>query len=171
MAGREKMKMKSKKSVALILAAALLLIGCSGAEAAENTKTAEDTDSSEMSASPQPQWTNEELNTVFLRENPAEEVIASVPAPDGAYELVGVVMYTEDESGYIRLAFMDAEGYCQHCGLEAVAFEPSELEYLGEGKVSFSSLDKSGEALNCTVGFSREGSDVFFKTETGRLEE
>lgn len=44
MAGRENIIMKSKKSVALILAAALLLIGCSGAEAAENTKTAEDTD-------------------------------------------------------------------------------------------------------------------------------
>lgn len=94
-----------------------------------------------------------------------------MPAEDGAYDLVGVVMYTEDESGYIRLAFMDAEGYCQSCGLEAVAYEPLELEYLGEGRVSFNFLGESGEAQNCVISFSREGSDVLFKAESWSLEE
>lgn len=166
MAGRENIKMKSKKSVALILAAALLLIGCSGAEAAENTKTAENTDPSEMAASPQPQWTNEELNTVFLRENPAEEVIASVPAPDGAYELVGVVMFTDRESENLRLAFMDKNGHCQFCGLEAPPYSPPELQYLGDGEVKFRFSDETGEAQDCVVSFSRDGSDVHFKSET-----
>ena len=166
MAGRKKMKMKSKKSVALILAAALLLVGCSGAEAAENTKTAEDTDSSEMAASPQPQWTNEELNTAFLRENPAEEVIASVPAPDGAYELVGVVMFTDRESENLRLAFMDKNGHCQFCGLEAPPYSPPELQYLGDGEVKFRFSDETGEPQDCVVSFSRNGSDVHFKSET-----
>lgn len=166
MAGRENIKMKLKKSVALILAAALLLVGCSGAEAAENTKTAEDTDSPEMAASPQPQWTNEELNTVFLRENPAEEVIASVPAPDGAYELVGVVMFTDRESENLRLAFMDKNGHCQFCGLEAPPYSPPELQYLGDGEVKFRFSDEAGEPQDCVVSFSRDGSDVHFKSET-----
>lgn len=161
--------MRIKKTAAALISAALLLTGCSGAGTRAEPDGAADPAVPEESA--EVQWTEDRLNSTFLSKNEAEKILASVPASDGAYGLVGVVMYTEDESGYIRLAFMDAEGYCQHCGLEAVAFEPSELEYLGEGKVSFSSLDKSGEALNCTVGFSREGSDVFFKTETGHLEE
>lgn len=166
MAGREKMKMKLKKSVALILAAALLLVGCSGAELSENQKTAVDTESSEMAASPQPQWTEEELKAVFLRENQAEEVIASVPAPDGAYELAGVVMFTDKESENLKLAFMDKNGHCQFCGLEAQPYSPPELQYLGDGEVSFSFSDESGEPQDCVVSFSRNGSHVYFKSET-----
>lgn len=158
--------MKSKKSIALILAAALLLIGCSGAGAADNTKTAENTDPSEMAASLQPQWTKEELNTIFLRENPAEEVIASVPALDGAYELAGVVMFTDRESENLRLAFMDKNGHCQFCGLEAPPYSPPELQYLGDGEVKFRFSDETGEPQDCVVSFSRDGSDVHFKSET-----
>lgn len=136
----------------------------------ENQERADITEAAETAASPEPLWTEEEFNEVFLRENRAGEVIASVPAPDGAYDLAGIVMFTEGESDDLKLAFMDKDGHCQFCGLEAPACEPLELEYLGEGKVSFNFLDENGEAQNCVVSFSREGGDVFFKTETGSLE-
>lgn len=160
---------KINKTAAALIAVALLLTGCSktGAQlkpdGAANAVSPEDC--------PAPPWTEEELDSTFLGKNEAKEILASVPAEDEAYDLVGVVMYTEDESGYIRLAFMDAEGYCQSCGLEAVAYEPLELEYLGEGRVSFNFLGESGEAQNCVISFSREGSDVFFKAESWSLEE
>lgn len=152
-----------------MIAVALLLTGCSKTGAQLKPDGAANAVSPEESAVLQ--WTEEKLNSTFLGKNKAGEILASVPAEDGAYDLVGVVMYTEDESGYIRLAFMDAEGYCQHCGLEAVAYEPLELEYLGEGRVSFNFLGESGEAQNCVISFSREGSDVLFKAESRSLEE
>lgn len=160
---------KINKTAAALIAVALLLTGCSKTGAQLKPDGAANAVSPEESAVLQ--WTEEKLNSTFLGKNKAGEILASVPAEDGAYDLVGVVMYTEDESGYIRLAFMDAEGYCQSCGLEAVAYEPLELEYLGEGKVSFNFLDGSGEAQNCIISFSREGSDVLFKAESRSLEE
>lgn len=152
-----------------MIAVALLLTGCSKTGAQLKPDGAANAVSPEESAVLQ--WTEEKLNSTFLGKNKAGEILASVPAEDGAYDLVGVVMYTEDESGYIRLAFMDAEGYCQSCGLEAVAYEPLEFEYLGEGRVSFNFLGESGEAQNCVISFSREGSDVLFKAESRSLEE
>lgn len=156
--------MRIKKTAAALISAALLLTGCSGAGTRAEPDGAADPAVPEESA--EVQWTEDRLNSTFLSKNEAEKILASVPASDGAYGLVGVVMFTDRESENLRLAFMDKNGHCQFCGLEAPPYSPPELQYLGDGEVIFRFSDETGEAQDCVVSFSRNGSDVHFKSET-----
>lgn len=158
--------MKSRGSAVFILVAALLLVGCYGVKDSKNQKRTDNTEAAETAASPELQWTEEEINAVFLSENQAEEVIASVPASDGAYELVGVVMFRDRESDNLRLAFMDKDGCCQFCGLEAPPCSPPELRYLGDGEISFRFYDENDQPQDCFICFSRDGGQVHFKSDT-----
>lgn len=156
--------MRIKKTAAALISAALLLTGCSGAGTRAEPDGAADPAVPEESA--EVQWTEDRLNSTFLSKNEAEKILASVPASDGAYELVGVVMFTDRESENLRLAFMDKNGHCQFCGLEAPPYSTPELQYLGDGEVKFRFSDETGEPQDCVVSFSRNGSDVHFKSET-----
>ena len=83
-------------------------------------------------------------------------------AYDGAYDRIGVALYTTEKDGVTNLAFLDAAGDYQTCGIVAPPSEDGSLSYQGDGTVTFQVLDQDGAALGYRVSFSMDGADVHF---------
>ncbi len=80
-----------------------------------------------------------------------------VLAEDGAYDLVGVVLYARQD-GFTHFAFVQADGHWQTAGIGAALVEESNLEYLGNGAVKTVLLDeKKGVASLYTLEYSNDG--------------
>ena len=91
------------------------------------------------------EWTTSEISELFKRK--ADEdctLITCASMYDFAYERVGAILYTDNEEGYVHVAFMDKEGNMQHCGVEAQLAETPEFIYLGNGEVTFKVCSKNG---------------------------
>ncbi len=95
-------------------------------------------------------------------------VLGCVLAPDGAYERVGVVLYEDVGKGIVYAAFMDADGFCQRCGLAGRPAPELALTYLGGGAVSFRLVFDGVENL-CKLSFSSEDGSVLFASSTSKI--
>ncbi len=95
-------------------------------------------------------------------------VLGCVLALDGAYERVGVVLYEDRAEGMVYAAFMDADGFCQRCGLSGKPAANPELKYLGGGTVSFRLVFDGVENL-CKLSFSAEDGNVLFASSTSKI--
>ena len=73
-----------------------------------------------------------------------------------------VALYTTEKDGVTNLAFLDAAGDYQTCGIVAPPSEDGSLSYQGDGTVTFQVLDQDGAALGYRVSFSMDGADVHF---------
>ena len=77
------------------------------------------------------EWTTQEIEELFRTNADADcTLVACKSMFDFAYDRVGVVLYTDSKEGYIHVAFMDAEGNMQHCGVEAKLLDVPEFTYL-----------------------------------------
>jgi len=66
------------------------------------------------------EWTKQEIADLFkVKEDVDCTLIACASMYDFAYDRVGTILYTDSKAGYIHVAFMDAEGNMQHCGVGA----------------------------------------------------
>ena len=111
-------------------------------------------------------WTTQEIAELF-KTNANEDctLVACASMFDFAYDRVGVVLYTDSKEGYIHVAFMDAEGNMQHCGVEAELLDSPEFTYLGNGEVTFKVCSKDGENYTQKIAFSVDGEGVNFVAE------
>ena len=111
-------------------------------------------------------WTTQEIAELF-KTNANEDctLVACASMFDFAYDRVGVVLYTDSKEGYIHVAFMDAEGNMQHCGVEAEVLDSPEFTYLGNGEVTFKVCSKDGIDYIQKISFSVDEEGVNFVSE------
>lgn len=92
-------------------------------------------------------------------------LLECVSAYDFAYDHVGVVLYTEKDSEFVNIGFIDKEGIIQHCGIEAVLDENPEFTYHGKGEVTFNVCSKDGMKYKQKITFSKDDDGVNFVSE------
>lgn len=123
------------------------------------------------SAAPiQKEWTAAEVRALFLDNSDKAHwtVLDCVAAPDGAYGLAGVVLFTDDQDDpdeqFTYTAFLDTEGIPHVSGIQATAAANPELTYQGDGKVTFQLLHETSrtdtsltlDAYTCTMSYEKK---------------
>ena len=109
------------------------------------------------------EWTKQEIAELFKTKTYEDcTLIACASMDDFAYDRVGAVLYTDSKEGYIHVAFMDAEGNMQHCGVEAELLDSPGFTYLGNGEVAFKVCSKEGENYTQKISFSTDNEEVNF---------
>ena len=109
------------------------------------------------------EWTKSEIAELFkIKADPECTLVTCASIFDFAYDRVGVILYTDSKEGYIHVAFMDAEGNMQHCGVEAELLDSPEFTYLGNGEVTFKVCSKEGENYTQKISFSTDNEEVNF---------
>ena len=123
------------------------------------------------SAAPiQKEWTAAEVWALFLDNSDKSHwtVLDCVAAPDGAYGLAGVVLFTDDQDDldeqFTYTAFLDTEGIPHVSGIQAPAATDPELTYQGDGKVTFQLIHETSrtdtslpvDAYTCTMSCEKK---------------
>ena len=112
------------------------------------------------------EWTKPEIAELFkIKADPECTLVTCASIFDFAYDRVGVILYTDSKEGYIHVAFMDAEGNMQHCGVEAELLDSPEFTYLGNGEVTFKVCSKDGTSYTQKISFSVDEEKVNFVSE------
>lgn len=112
------------------------------------------------------EWTEESITSMF--ESDAREpweVVDCVLMPDNAFDMVGAVLFLDNEKESVNVAFMDKDGHYQQCGTYATLSEEADFTYLGNGAVTFKLSAKDGTAYNYTLTISIDGEKVDFTAE------
>lgn len=118
------------------------------------------------------EWTTQEIAELFKTKADVDcTLIKCASMFDFAYERVGVVLYTDNKEGYIHVAFMNAEGNMQHCGVEVELADSSEFTYLGNGEVTFKVCSKDGKNYTQKISFSADEEGVNFVLEAMKIRE
>lgn len=112
----------------------------------------------------------EEILDLFAKTEHGDcPVLDCVPVTDGAYDLVGVVLYWDAERASTIVSFLDADGTSQEAGPVARAVDPPELTYVGEGTVVFLLEKEDGSTTNYALTLSIDGEAVHFEAEEGNM--
>lgn len=143
-----------------------LLTGCGQAETAETPEVAPTPPPVEEPAPP----TEADVLAFFTADSHYENCEATdcVLVDDGAYDLIGIVQYTNEYGNPCCLSFVDRDGLCLPVGIAAngdheIASD-SVLIYLGDGAVSLTLAETgTGILLDYVVEFSRLEDDINFK--------
>lgn len=111
--------------------------------------------------------TEEEVCAAFSgkTQNADKSIVDCVLASDKAFGCEAVILFTESGKYTAGVAFADADGNSQICGVEAKMHSEPELTYLGNGEVAFKLQTEDGTAYNCRITFSKDGENVSFKAE------
>ena len=97
------------------------------------------------------------------------QVLDCVPVTDGAYGMVGVVLYWDEERASTIVSFLAADGTSKEAGPAARAVEPPELTYVGEGTVVFLLEKEDGSTTNYALTLSIDGEAVHFEAQEGNM--
>lgn len=115
-------------------------------------------------------WTEEEILSLFSKiEYDDCQVLDCVPVTDGAYDMVGVVLYWNAEEETTYIAFLDEEGNSQEAGVVARAVDPPELSYVGGGTVVFLLQKEDGSTTNYALSISVKDENIYFKAVEGSM--
>lgn len=112
-------------------------------------------------------WSLRQIEAMFLEKAESDwNLIDVVCVNDFAYDRVGVVLYTEENSDFINVGFLDKEGVMQHCGVEASLDENPEFVYHGNGEVTFRVCSKEGDKYKQKIIFAMDDDGVKFVSES-----
>ncbi len=144
-------------------------VGCTSNETAEDSsKTIIENPQNTENDSPDLKhtWTKQEISSLFIKNaKDSWRMIDCTPIPDYAYDKIGAVLYWDNESETSNVAFIDADGHNQCCGVYAKTNADAGFTYLGNGKVTFFLQSEEGTTYNCNVTLSIDGSNVHFTVE------
>ena len=114
-------------------------------------------------------WTAAEIRSLFEEKTAGKgyTVLHCAEVDDGAYDRVGVVLYTTAGQDTTYLAFLDAQGYSQTCGIVAPPLDDGALVYQGDGAVAFQIQGSDGAPIDYQVSFSVDGPDANFVIVSG----
>lgn len=108
-------------------------------------------------------WSEQDITSMFCRAQETDwEYIDCVLIPDYASDRIGAVLFWDDEKKTSNVAFFDADGYYQQCGIYAKMSAQPDFAYLGNGAVEFKLETDDGTIYNSTLTISIDGSDVHF---------
>ena len=112
----------------------------------------------------------EEILDLFAKTEHGDcPVLDCVPVTDGAYGMVGVVLYWDEDRASTIVSFLAADGTSQEAGPAARAVEPPELTYVGEGTVVFLLEKEDGSTTNYALTLSIDGDAVHFEAQEGNM--
>ena len=112
----------------------------------------------------------EEILALFAKTEHGDcPVLDCVPVTDGAYGMVGVVLYWDEDRASTIASFLAADGTSQEAGPAARAVEPPELTYVGEGTVVFLLEKEDGSTTNYALTLSIDGDAVHFEAQEGNM--
>lgn len=96
------------------------------------------------------------------------EITDCVLTPDNAYDLIGVVQYTDDDGNTACFAFVKSDGVAYPSRIEAEITEDSVLTYLGNGTIAFTITDDKNEVYDYTLSYSydEEENDTHFEVHS-----
>lgn len=167
--------MKKSISLMLCLILAVLSVGCNSDKTSHSLTmgelekmqagTKDETYSMEQTEDLK-EWSIQEITSLFSEHaEPDWKLADGISVYDFAYERVGVILYTESDTEYVNIAYMDAEGVMHHCGIEAVLDENPEFTYHGNGEVTFNVRSEDGKKYTQKITFSRDRESVNFVSE------
>ena len=113
--------------------------------------------------------TAETVESLFSAEYPDAAILDSVVAFDGAYDVVGVVLYQENSYAQ-KLAYVKSDGWCYPVGVGSqdsplTAVDDPQLTYLGNGTVTW--LYQSSEGLlRYRMDYSLSGDRTNFRASS-----
>ena len=112
----------------------------------------------------------EEILALFAKSEHGDcPVLDCVAVTDGAYDMVGVVLYWDEDRASTIVSFLAADGTSQEAGPAARAVEPPELTYVGEGTVVFLLEKEDGSTTNYALTLSTDGEAVHFEAQEGNM--
>ena len=112
----------------------------------------------------------EEILDLFAKTEHGDcPVLDCVPVTDGAYGMVGVVLYWDEDRASTIVSFLAADGTSKEAGPAARAVEPPELTYVGEGTVVFLLEKEDGSTTNYALTLSIDGDAVHFEAQEGNM--
>ena len=150
-----------KPLLVLLLALCLILAGCgqTAPEASLPEPSAHEGSSApESSSAPAEEMTVEKVKELFWQTADSDCTVQDcVLADDGAYDLVGVVQYSQGDE-FTHFAFVQADGLWQTVGIGAVPSGESGLEYLGNATVGVTLFNaEKGVSSYTTIEYSNDG--------------
>lgn len=111
-------------------------------------------------------WSEQEIIDMFYSANSQKseyECIACTLFSDYASNRIGAVLFEDTEDGTTKVAFFDAQGYSQQCGIHAKVADESDFTYLGDGAVTFKLETNEKIIYNCTISISVSGNTTAFE--------
>lgn len=145
------------------------LIGCSNKENQTDSATnmIEDSqDSEKEDVVTVKEWGEQEIRSMFYQTQDANwSIIECVVVSDYAYDRVGAVLFWNSENETSNIAFFDADGYYQTCGVYAKTYDEPELTYLGNGVVTFKLEAEDGVVYNYNIAIAIDDNNVKFTVE------
>lgn len=118
------------------------------------------------------EWTEDEIINLFEQnyENSDYEILGCVAVSDCASDMVGAVLFSNSENPS-NVVFIDAEGYYQSFGSEAIPCEENEFTYLGDGTVTVKMQTEDLIEYNYKLSFIQGGNVVKWIAEDDIPEE
>lgn len=124
----------------------------------------------ESGSDEQNSWSEKDIMSMFSRIKETNwEYADCVLFPDEAGGRIGAVLFWDSEKETSNVAFFDADGDCQQCGVYAKLSGEPEFTYLGDGMVIFKLETEDGTRYNYMITISVDGSHVNFKAEDDLL--
>ncbi len=109
-------------------------------------------------------WSQEDVLTMFSDiQKDGWEYINCVLMPDYAWGRIGAVLFLDNCAGTCNVAFFNADGDFQQCGIDAIIADEPGFTYLGDGAVSFQLKAEDGSIYTYILTLSIDGNDVIFQ--------
>ncbi|MBQ2705171.1 MAG: hypothetical protein IJF60_00005 [Agathobacter sp.] len=111
-------------------------------------------------------WSEQEVVNMFYNMTNGEiglEFLDCVVMPDYASNRIGAVLFEDTEDGTTNIAFFDAEGYAQQCGIYAKVADAPDLTYVGDGTVTFKLELDEYIIYNCNISILLDDGNVAFE--------
>lgn len=133
-------------------------------------RRSEQTSSSTTVIKDEKSWTTQDIDNMFIQVKKDDwQYIDSVLVSDLDSDLIGAVLFWDAFDETSSVAFFDANGYYQQCGLYAKLSENPNFKYLGDGRVTYMLEDDEGITYNCIITISIHDGNVQFKVEDDYL--
>lgn len=111
-------------------------------------------------------WSEKDIETMFSQVKKENwEYIDCVLIPDNASDCVGAILFWDVTRKSSNVAFFDADGYYQQCGVDAKPATDPEFTYLGNGSVTFQLQKEDGISYDCMLTISIDENNVQFRVE------
>ncbi len=142
--------------------------GCGSENPVTNTSAPASDPSVPASDPNEKEWSVKDITDLFSQvKEPDWEYRDCVLISDHASGRVGAVLFWDNIEKTSNVAFFDAEGYYQQCGIYAKISENPDFQYLGDGAVTFQAESENGTVYDCTITISVEDGSVNFTVADG----
>lgn len=157
--------MKKISTIFLMFIYTIVIVACGHQNVSQDAMSANEDIETSSSQNKENIWREQDVMNMYYGMTNGEtglEYLDCVLMPDYAGGRIGAVLFADTEEGTTNIAFFNAEGYAQQCGVYAKAADIPDLIYLGEGEVTFKLETDEHIVYNCNISIAVDDSDVEF---------